>query len=138
MTTTAPPTQPPASTLLLVEDEVLIRMNISQYLRDCGYKVIEAASADEALQVLQSDHAVHLVLSDVEMPGTMDGFGLAQWVRKNKQGVKVILAGTPERAADTAAELCEDGPTLSKPYEPQALLDLIKRQLGLREKEKVQ
>jgi CheY-like chemotaxis protein len=131
MTLTTSSTQTIASVILVVEDEVLIRMHIAQYLRECGYKVIEAADADEALEVLQSDHAVDLVLTDVQMPGKMDGFGLAQWVRHNRQGVTIILAGTPERAANTAAELCEEGPSLPKPYEPQVLLDLIRRQLGL-------
>jgi DNA-binding NtrC family response regulator len=125
----APELQP--KTILLVEDEVLIRLHIAKYLRECGYQVIEAISADEALVVLQSEYKVDLVLSDVQMPGSLDGFGLAQWVRKNMNGLPVILCGTPKRAADTAAELCEDGPTMAKPYEPQALADLIRRHLGL-------
>jgi len=120
----------------VVEDEVLIRLNIAQYLRDCGYRVIEAMNADEALAVLQSKLKVDLVLSDVQMPGSMDGFGLAQWVRSNKQGVEVILVGSPERAAETAGQLCEEGPTLAKPYEPQMLGDLIRRHLGLRKNQK--
>jgi CheY-like chemotaxis protein len=126
------PSKQPTSTLLLVEDEVLIRMAISQYLRECGYRVIEAANADEALKVLQSENSIDLVLSDVEMPGSLDGFGLAQWIRKNKEGLEIILAGSPERAAKTAGELCENGPTLNKPYEPQILLEAIRKQLGLR------
>jgi len=121
----------PPSTVLVVEDEVLIRMNISQYLRECGYRVIEAVSADEALEVLQSAHEVNIVLTDVQMPGSMDGFGLAKWIRANRRDLQVIMVGTPERAADTAADLCEEGPNLSKPYEPQVLADLIRRQLGL-------
>lgn len=119
------------STILVVEDEVLIRMNISRYLRECGYTVIEAVNADEALQVLQSNQILDLVLSDVQMPGSMDGFGLAQWIRKNREGLNIILVGTPERAADTAAELCESGPAMAKPYEPEALADLIRKHLGL-------
>ncbi len=61
----------------------------------------------------------------------MDGFGLAQWIRKNREGLNIILVGTPERAADTAAELCESGPAMAKPYEPEALADLIRKYLGL-------
>ena len=126
---------PPIQTILLVEDEVLIRLHIARYLRDCGFNVIEAIDAEEALQVLQSEHGVDLVVSDVELSGPMDGFGLAQWVRSNKKGVKVVLAGTPERAASTAAELCEEGPTLAKPYDPQILADLIRRHLAIGRKE---
>jgi DNA-binding NtrC family response regulator len=128
---TSTPSELQPKTILLVEDEVLIRLHIAKYLRECGYQVIEAMSADEGLVVLQSEYKVDLVLSGVQMPGSLDGFGLAQWVRKNMNGLPVILCGTPQRAADTAAELCEDGPTLAKPYEPQALADLIRRHLGL-------
>jgi CheY-like chemotaxis protein len=127
-----PSPQQAASTILVVEDEVLVRMAVSQYLRECGYKVIEAVNADEALQVLQSEISIDLVFSDVGMPGSMDGFGLAQWIRKNREGLEIILAGSPERAAKTAGELCESGPTMAKPYEPQILLNAIRKQLGMR------
>jgi DNA-binding response OmpR family regulator len=114
-------------TILVVEDEVIIRMNVSEYLRDCGYKVIEAASGDEALQVLKSPNIrVDIVFSDVQMPGTLDGFGLSQWIRAHRPEVRVLLAGTLDRAVHTAAEVCEDGP-LTKPYEPRTLLRRIKQ-----------
>jgi CheY-like chemotaxis protein len=66
-------------TVLVVEDEVLLRLSIAAYLRDCGYKVIEAADADEAVLVLkQPDLEIDVLFTDVEMAGDMDGFGLAQ------------------------------------------------------------
>ncbi len=114
-------------TILIVEDEVVVRMNVSEYLRDYGYKVIEAASGDEALQVLKDPTiSVHIVFSDVQMPGTLDGFGLSQWIRSHRPELRVLLAGTLDRAVHTAAQVCEEGP-LTKPYEPQALLSRIKR-----------
>lgn len=120
-------------TVLVVEDEVLIRMAISGYLRDCGYRVFEAASADEARTILQkADLEIDVVLSDIEMPGSMDGFRLAQWVRKNRPGLDVVLVGTTEGAADAAADLCEKGPTLAKPYEPRILVDHVKQLLAAR------
>jgi DNA-binding response OmpR family regulator len=122
-----------ADCVLVAEDEVLIRMMIAQYLRDCGYRVIEAATTDEAIAVLEHDDlAVEIVLSDVEMPGKLDGFGLAQWVREHRPGLHVILVGTPSRAAEVAGELCESGPMLGKPYEPQIVVDRIRRLLGER------
>jgi CheY-like chemotaxis protein len=122
-----------AETVLVVEDEVLIRMVISEYLRGCGYKVIEAANADEAIVVLQQQElTIDVVFTDIEMPGSMDGFGLSRWIRVNRPSLEVILVGSPERAADVAGELCESGPTLSKPYEPQVVLDRIKRFLAER------
>src|SRR5262249_10815606 len=77
------------------EDEVLGRMPISQYLRDCGYRVIDAANAQEAVTVLSYEETVvDGVFTDIEMPGALDGFGLAKWVREHRPGVEVILAGT--------------------------------------------
>lgn len=120
-------------TVLLVEDEVLIRLSLAEYLRHCGYRVVEAANADEGLTILQkADVQVDVVLSDIEMPGSMDGFGLAQWVRANRPSVEVVLVATPQRAADAAAGLCEFGPRMMKPYEPQIVLDRIKQLLAAR------
>jgi DNA-binding response OmpR family regulator len=115
-------------TVLVVEDEVLIRMTIADYLRDCGYRVIDAANADEAVTVLQkASFRIDVILSDIEMPGSIDGFGLAQWVRANRPQLDVLLVGTAARAADAAAKLCESGPTLTKPYEPRIVLDRIRQ-----------
>ncbi len=113
-------------TILVVEDEVIVRMNVSEYLRSCGYKVIEGANGNEALKVLKSPNIrVDIVFSDVQMPGTLDGFGLSQWIRTHRPEVRILLAGTLERAVHTAAEICEDGP-LTKPYDPRILLRRIK------------
>lgn len=119
-------------TVLLVEDEVLIRMSISRQLRDCGYGVIEAANADEALVVLQhGEIKVDIVLTDIEMPGSLDGFALANWVRKNRPELEVILAGTLSRAVDAAIRLCQSGP-FPGAYERQSLLGLIKQLMATR------
>jgi CheY-like chemotaxis protein len=119
-------------TILVVEDEVFVRMVISDYLRSCGYRVIEAASADEAVTVLEHrEISIDVVFSDVEMPGRMDGFELAKWVRAHRPMIDVILAGNAPRAADAAADLCESGP-LPKPYEPQLAVDRIRRLIAMR------
>ena len=121
-----PPTE--LETVLVVEDEVLVRTAIAEYLRHCGYRVVEAASADEAIVVLQEDAIeVNIVFSDIRMPGSLDGFGLAQWVREHRTALQVILTGTLVKAAQAAGELCESGPHLEKPYEPQQVIEWIKR-----------
>jgi len=118
--------------VLIVEDEILIRMVIAEYLRSCGYRVIEAASGDEALVILRhTELEVDVVFSDIEMPGSMDGFELSKWLRANRPGVDVILAGSVARAADAANELCESGP-VPKPYEPQLAADRIRQLMALR------
>jgi CheY-like chemotaxis protein len=115
-------------TVLVVEDEVLIRLVIADYLRECGYKVYEAVNAQEAIAMLQSPEvAVDIVFSDVQMPGDMDGFALSRWIRANKPGVQVILTSGVERSANIAATLCEAGPLLEKPYPSQDVVDRIKQ-----------
>jgi|SRR5580698_9258276 CheY-like chemotaxis protein len=122
----------PLETVLVVDAEVLVRAVIAAYLRDCGYRVIEAADAAEAKLVLE--HAdgvdVSVVLSAVELTEEQDGFTLAQWIRRRRPECEVMLAGTPARAAEAAGEICEQGPTLSRPYEPQTVLDRIRRLLA--------
>ncbi len=124
-----------SQTVLVVDAEVLVRMAISAYLRDCSYRVVEAASAEEALTVLrQTELTIDAVLADGALPGPIGGFGLARWIREHREGVNIILAGTPARAAERAADLCEDGPDLARPYEPQVVVDRIRRLLAGRDK----
>jgi CheY-like chemotaxis protein len=119
-------TEPKPETVLLVNDDVLVRMALSEYLRGCGYRVVEAANADEAMTVLNEQGLlVDVVFSDLQMPGSLDGFGLSRWLRTHRPDIDVILAATDQRAADAASDLCVDGP-LPKPYEPHALVDRIK------------
>ena len=119
-------------TVLLGEDEVLVRMPIAQYLRDCGYKVIEAVNADEAITVLlHKETVVDIVFSDIEMPGAIDGFGLAKWIREHRPGLNVLLAGTVPRAVENAQQLCERG-SVPKPYDAQIVHNHIKRLLAAR------
>ena len=127
-TNITPQSDSPLHTLLVVEDEVLIRLVIADYLRERGYKVYEAVHAQEAIAMLQSPEvAVDIVFSDVQMPGDMDGFALSRWIRANKPDVQVILTSGVERSANIAATLCEAGPLLEKPYPPQDVVDRIKQ-----------
>jgi CheY-like chemotaxis protein len=77
--------------VLLVEDDVLVRMLIADELRNAGYAVVEAADADEALDVLGCNVGVKVVLSDVQMPGSMNGAEFAQVVRSAYPTMKVLL-----------------------------------------------
>ena len=120
-------------TILVVEDDVLVRMPISQYLRDCGYKIIEAVNADEAMVVLlHRETPIDIVFSDIEMPGSIDGFGLPKWIRENHPGLDVILTGTLPRTVDSAQKLCEQGP-IPKPYDAQLVHNRIRRLLAARQ-----
>ena len=112
---------------VLVEDEVLIRIALSDYLQECGFKVLEAGNADEAVEIIQhSSVTIDLVFSDVVMPGSMDGFGLAKWIRTHRAGLPVILTSGDAGKADTAKALCEREPFLAKPYDLENLVKHIR------------
>jgi DNA-binding NtrC family response regulator len=120
-------------TVLVVESDVLMRMAVSQYLRDCDLKVIEAANADEAIIVLQEpDLAIDVILSNAQMPGSVGGFGLARWVKDHRSEIPMILVGTPSGAAEAAEDLCEAGPKQAKPYDSQLLVGRIRQLLAER------
>jgi CheY-like chemotaxis protein len=79
---------------LLAEDDGLIRMILAEALREYGYKVIEAKNGDEALAVLQAGTRIDLLLTDVQMPGRLDGISLARQVRQEFPATKIIIAAS--------------------------------------------
>ncbi len=83
--------RPMRATILVVEDELLLRAAACDQLRDRGYTVIEAQSADEALSVLRSSLRVDLVLTDLIMPGEMDGAALVELIRVEFPVLKVVM-----------------------------------------------
>ena len=116
-------------TVLLAEHDVLVRMPIAKYLRDCGYKVLEAASTVEAVQSLEDDRfQITAIISSVQLVG--DGFGISGWVKRHRPDLPVLLTGTPRRAVYAAAELCGDDALPTRP--PQLLLRQIRRILATR------
>jgi len=124
---------PSSKTVLLVDSEIIVRTTLSEYLRSCGYRVVEAASGEEALTVLKdTELPVDVTLSEVELRGDIDGFQLAAWIRHRRPQISVILAGTQKRAVKAAGDLCEEGPMMKKPYDPQLVLDHIKRLISMR------
>ena len=117
----------PPKTVLVVEDEFLIRSMIIDYLTECGYHVIEAGTGDEAVEVLlRTVLTVNVVVSDVMMPGTTDGFALARWVGKWRPDIKVVLTSGLARTADAGDTSCFDAPVLRKPYDLAKLERRIK------------
>src|SRR5437588_13044261 len=78
--------------VLVVEDEVLVRLMICEELRDRGLRVIEAVSADEAADMLQSSSDVDLIVSDIKMPGRLDDLALARHVDATRPGLPMVLA----------------------------------------------
>jgi CheY-like chemotaxis protein len=113
-------------TLLFVEDEALIRIDMAEFLRESGYSVHEAANANEAIEALQSKFAIDLVFIDINLPG-MNGVELAEWTLSNSLGVKVLLTGRAPPATGIPQSL---QPILAKPYTGHDLLDRVRRRLA--------
>ena len=114
-------------TILIVDDEAPIRAMLSDYLQECGFKVLEGSTADEAILIIEkSDVVIDLVFSDVSMPGTIDGFGLAHWVRANRPGLPIILTSGDAKKASSAKQLCESEPFMAKPYELSVVVARIR------------
>jgi CheY-like chemotaxis protein len=123
-----------APVVLVIEGDVLIRMAVSAYLRECGLSVIEAVNADEAIAILQADIEVDVALIDLGPAGTTDGFAVAQWIRRERKAIRTIMTSGVARTAQEAHHLCEeDGPVVAKPYDHGELERRI-RQLLARER----
>ena len=112
-------------TVLVVEDETLVRMFASDFLDEAGFKVFEAVNAEEAVAVLQARPDVQVVVTDAELPGPMNGFELAKVIRERWPGVGVIVNSGRRHPAED--ELQEDVAFIAKPYLPGTIVDLIRR-----------
>lgn len=118
-------------TALLVEDDVVVRLLLADYLRSCAYTVIEAVDAHEAKAVLQAGPPVEVVLADAELAGEESGFALAQWIRRYRPHVGVLLLSSVASKAQAAHALCERK-TGEAPGDPAALEARIKAMMAAR------
>jgi two-component system, response regulator PdtaR len=100
--------------IMIVDDEVLVRLVGSELLGDFGYEVIEAENAAEALSLLETCEEVELLFTDIRMPGDLDGLKLAQIVNERWPDIKLLIT-----SGDTwppANAIPDDGHFLPKPY----------------------
>lgn len=118
--------------ILLVESDILIRGPLAAFLRECGYRVIEAANGDEARQFFASENSIDVVLADADGSDDGGGFALASWVRAHHPGVEITLAGTLSKSVESARDLCREGPAVNKPYDHHAIHEHIKQLLAAR------
>jgi DNA-binding NtrC family response regulator len=112
--------------VLVVDDEVLLRWMIAEELRAKGLAVVEAANSDEAVSILQSSARVNVVVTDVRMPGSMDGIALAQWVRARRPDLKIVIASA-HAAVDMPHDLVDA--LFLKPYDVNQLVARIRELL---------
>ncbi|QYE33533.1 MULTISPECIES: response regulator [Sphingosinicellaceae] len=112
--------------LLLVDGEVIARHALAEYLQHCGYAVIAAASTEEAMTVLNApDYVISAMLCALPAIGSQNGFAFCRWVRDNHPTIEIALAGTLDAAAEAAAEFCDAGPRLVRPYDPGAIVERV-------------
>ena len=116
-----PPDQTP--TVLVAEDDVIVRIVLADDLRDAGFEVIEAGSGAEALALLTAGRHVDLILSDVHMPGRLNGMDLAAIVTDRFPRTRIILCSGSMDGHDLAG--ISGIPFIRKPYRPEAVLALV-------------
>lgn len=115
-----------AQTVIVAESDALARLVLKQYLIECGYDVVEAATSDDVLAVMRSLRKIDVVLLDAQISGGLAGFTLARHIRENFPGTEIVLTFGIAKAAQKAGEICDDGP-LERPYHPQEIVSRIKR-----------
>ena len=119
-----PKAQTPPFTILVVEDDPLVRLFTADILRGAGYHVVEAGTASEALMALASDQDIHLLFSDVLLPGSMGGLTLAEWANVNRSNMPVILS-SGAGAVGRYLEGRESVAFMAKPYNARELLSVV-------------
>lgn len=117
-----PAPAPRKKTVLVVEDDPVLRYVISEVLREGGLSVVEAGSGDEALAFLRADGGIDLVFSDIEMPGEIDGVALARHVHQEFPAIEVLLTSGKVRVD-------EHIPFVAKPYIVANVLGIIETML---------
>ena len=114
-------------TILAVEDEVLIREYLMELLRDAGYEVAAASNANDAIAILESRSDIRLIITDINMPGSMDGLRLAAAVRGRWPPIKIIVVTSQARPRDD--QMPRGSLFLSKPYDPKRLVAAVQHLL---------
>jgi DNA-binding NtrC family response regulator len=112
------------TTVLIVEDEILIRMSSAATLEDAGFRILEAGSVAEAMEILLANDDIDVLMTDVRMPGTMDGLDLVALVHRRHPDIRAIVVSGNTSAEDA----CNAGAIgfLPKPYMAHSLVRAIK------------
>ena len=118
-------------TVLIVEDDALVRTYVTAQVRALGYRTLAATNAAEALTLIDGDTPIDLLFTDVVMPGTMNGRQLADETRRRRPGIKVLFtSGYAENAIVHHGRLDPGVLLLAKPYRKQQLAQMIRIALG--------
>jgi len=114
--------------VLVVEDEMMLRMKVMDMVADAGYVPLEAVDADEALAILQSRSDIALMLTDVQMPGSMNGLELAHAVHERWPPIKIILASGQLKLS--GSEIPLDSRFFGKPLQSAEIIAEMREMLS--------
>ncbi len=120
---------PSAPTVLVVEDEMVLRMRAVDIVEDAGFNSLEAVNGDEALSILESRSDISLLFTDIQMPGSLDGLKLAHAVHKRWPSIKIILVSGQVNLSD--AEKPTDSRFFGKPLETKHMVAEIQEMVGI-------
>src|SRR5665213_3429044 len=114
--------------VLIVEDEFLLRMDAVGIIAAAGFETVEAANADEAIDILETRGDITVVFTDIQMPGSMDGLKLARAVRGRWPPIKIVATSGHVHVSET--DLPEGGRFLPKPYSPVEVTGMLRELTG--------
>jgi two-component system, response regulator PdtaR len=115
---------PKRPVVLIVEDEFLLRMDAVDMVRNAGFEAVEASNADEAIAILEANLNIHVVFTDIQMPGSMDGLKLARFVKDRWPPIKIVA--TSGRLRISRDDLPKGGRFLPKPYTPHEVISTLR------------
>jgi CheY-like chemotaxis protein len=114
--------------ILIVEDEFLLRLDSAETIENAGFEAIQAANADEAIAILQARPDIHVVFTDIQMPGSMDGLKLARFVRDRWPPIKIVA--TSGRVTVDDDDLPDGSVFLPKPYRGAQVVAILRQLTG--------
>ena len=115
------------ATVLVVEDEALVRLGAVLIVEEAGFEVVEAANADQAIAILEARSDIHLVFTDIDMPGSMDGLKLVHYIRNRWPPIHLVVASGKEIVRESA--LPEGARFFAKPYRDHDIASALQRML---------
>src|ERR1700682_800434 len=114
--------------VLIVEDEMLLRMRAVDIVENAGFRPLEAVNADEAIAILESRSDISLLFTDIQMPGSMDGMKLAHAVHDRWPSIKIILVSG--QVQPTESERPADSRFFGKPLSVQQMIGELQAMVG--------
>src|ERR1051325_9319172 len=126
--TTSSPPPVPATNVLVVEDEMVLRMRAVDIVEDAGFTAVQAVNAHEALAILESRSDISLLFSDIQMPGSMDGLKLAHAVHDRWPSIRIILVSGQVKLSD--ADKPADSRFFGKPLEMNQMISELQEMVG--------